>query len=71
MILILGMKVGRNYTVALETLSEQKPEKINDPKPCNLNLMIKIYDDGALTPTLGALHVGMYFCFEEFCFFKS
>ena len=60
------MKVGRNYTAALETLNEQNTESINGPKPCNLNLMIKIYDAGALTPTLGALKVGMYFCLKNF-----
>ena len=56
-----GIVVGKNYTVVLETLNDEAQNRNEDNSDsCLLHLMIKIYDDGALTPVLDQLNVGTY-----------
>ena len=56
-----GIIVGKNYTVVLETLNDEAQNRSEDNSDsCLLHLMIKIYDDGALTPVLDQLNVGTY-----------
>ena len=59
--LFQGIVIGKNYTVVLETLNDELQNySENDSDACHLHLMIKIYEDGALTPVLDQLQVGMY-----------
>lgn len=56
---IHGIVVGKNYTVVLETLNDDTQNRNEDNSDsCLLHLMIKIYNDGALTPVLDQLNVG-------------
>lgn len=51
-----GIVVGKNYTVALDTLNNENTTKREEDS--RLQLMIKIYKDGALTPFLDQLKIG-------------
>ncbi|XP_065057576.1 cytochrome b5 reductase 4-like [Rhopilema esculentum] len=52
-----GLLVGKNYTVALETLKEEI-SRCEEDTHAYLHLMIKNYEDGALTPVLDKLLTG-------------
>ncbi|XP_068754807.1 cytochrome b5 reductase 4-like isoform X2 [Montipora capricornis] len=51
-----GMKISRPYTVVLPSLRFSLDEREHDGR--RFYLMIKIYPDGTLTPTLSAIDVG-------------
>ncbi|XP_068690702.1 cytochrome b5 reductase 4-like [Montipora foliosa] len=51
-----GMKISRPYTVVLPSLRFSLDEREHDGR--RFYLMIKIYPDGTLTPTLSAIDIG-------------
>jgi len=51
-----GMEIGRSYTVVTPSLMQR--EVNDDEKGRNVYLMIKAYEQGALTPLVNQLHIG-------------
>ena len=58
-ILYLGMEIVRSYTVVPPTLESSNHAEVTAGR--QLNLMVKIYPDGALTPLIGRLKEGRFF----------
>jgi len=52
----VGMQISRPYTVVLPSLQVDPSEREYDGK--RFHLMIKLYPDGTLTPTLNAVTAG-------------
>ena len=51
-----GMQISRPYTVVLPSLQVDPSEREYDGK--RFHLMIKLYPDGTLTPTLNSVEAG-------------
>jgi len=56
------MQISRPYTVVLPSLQVDPSEREYDGK--RFHLMIKLYPDGTLTPTLNAVGAGEFFLFN-------
>ena len=54
------MQISRPYTVVLPSLQVDPSEREFDGK--RFHLMIKLYPDGTLTPTLNAVGAGKFEC---------
>ena len=52
----VGMQISRPYTVVLPSLQVDPSEREYDGK--RFHLMVKLYPDGTLTPTLNAVRAG-------------